>query len=230
MRGLHHAAHRPVVTLPKRRKPEGRSRSGDRGVLPHTATKGFARSYRINLRLLPELAFSSEHDVRKETSSATTPTTNHLPKTSLKLPIFAFASWSFGGWENLQKLFLTQSLPISQQRKQNCLARTGEVKPLVRGGHSVITAEGSVPKRIPCHSTELRRPLDSIAAIPYSLAAMPSVFKLRILCVKNFHESQSGLTCIYSPDSLKLRTFTHDRKTCPCTTRQLANSPTPPTR
>ena len=31
-------------------------------VLPHTATKGFARSYRINLRLLPELAFSSEHD------------------------------------------------------------------------------------------------------------------------------------------------------------------------
>ena len=64
MRGLHHAAHRPVVTLPKRRKPEGRSRSGDRGVLPHTATKGFARSYRINLRLLPELAFSSEHDVR----------------------------------------------------------------------------------------------------------------------------------------------------------------------
>ena len=61
-RGLHHAAHRPVVTLPKRRKPEGRSRSGDRGELPHTATKGFARSYRINLRLLPELAFSSEHD------------------------------------------------------------------------------------------------------------------------------------------------------------------------
>lgn len=61
-RGLHCAAHRPVVTLPKRRKPEGRSRSGDRGVLPHTATKGFARSYRINLRLLPELAFSSEHD------------------------------------------------------------------------------------------------------------------------------------------------------------------------
>ena len=62
MRGLHHAAHRPVVTLPKRRKPEGRSRSGDRGVLPHTATKGFARSYRINLRLLPELAFSSGRD------------------------------------------------------------------------------------------------------------------------------------------------------------------------
>ena len=61
-RGLHHAAHGPVVALPKRRKPEGRSRSGDRGGLPHAATKGFARSYRINLRLLPELAFSSGHD------------------------------------------------------------------------------------------------------------------------------------------------------------------------
>ena len=62
MRGLHYAAHRPVVTLPKRRKPEGRSRSGDRGELPHAATKGFARSYRINLRLVSELAFSSGHD------------------------------------------------------------------------------------------------------------------------------------------------------------------------
>ena len=31
--------------------------------LPHAATKGFARSYRINLRLLPELAVSSGHDV-----------------------------------------------------------------------------------------------------------------------------------------------------------------------
>jgi len=61
-RGLHHAARRTVVTLPKRRKPEGRSRSGDRAGLPHAATKGFARSYRINLRLLPELAFSFEHD------------------------------------------------------------------------------------------------------------------------------------------------------------------------
>ena len=61
-RGLHHAARRTVITLPKRRKPEGRSRSGDRGELPHTATKGFAKSYRINLRLLPELAFSSGHD------------------------------------------------------------------------------------------------------------------------------------------------------------------------
>ena len=36
---------------------------GDRGGLPHAATKEFARSYRINLRLLPELAFSSGHDV-----------------------------------------------------------------------------------------------------------------------------------------------------------------------
>ena len=78
MRGLHHAAHRPVVTLPKRREfaraegiglpeaagraakrsqeaePQGRSRSGDRGELPHAATKGFARSYRINLRLVPD--------------------------------------------------------------------------------------------------------------------------------------------------------------------------------
>ena len=35
---------------------------GDRGGLPHAATKEFARSYRINLRLLPELAFSSGHD------------------------------------------------------------------------------------------------------------------------------------------------------------------------
>ena len=61
-RGLHYAAHRPVVTLPKRRKPEGRSRSGDRGELPHAATEEFAKSYRINLRLLPELAFSFEHD------------------------------------------------------------------------------------------------------------------------------------------------------------------------
>ena len=61
-RGLRHAAHGPVVALPKRRKPEGRSRSGDRGGLPHAATKGFARSYRINLRLLPELAVSSGHD------------------------------------------------------------------------------------------------------------------------------------------------------------------------
>ena len=61
-RGLHHAAHRTVVTLPKRRKPEGRSRSGGRGELPHEATNEFAKSYRINLRLLPELAFSSEHD------------------------------------------------------------------------------------------------------------------------------------------------------------------------
>ena len=61
-RGLHHAARRTVVTLPKRRKPEGRSRSGDRGELPHAATEEFAKSYRINLRLLPELAFSSEHD------------------------------------------------------------------------------------------------------------------------------------------------------------------------
>ena len=63
-RGLRHAAHRQVVALPKRRKPEGRSRSGDRGGLPHAATKGFARSYRINLRLLPELAVSSGHDAR----------------------------------------------------------------------------------------------------------------------------------------------------------------------
>ena len=62
-RGLHHAARRTVVTLPKRRKPEGRSRSGDRGELPHAATEEFAKSYRINLRLLPELAFSFEHDV-----------------------------------------------------------------------------------------------------------------------------------------------------------------------
>ena len=61
-RGLHHAAHRTVVTLPRRLKPGGRSRSGDRGELPHTATKEFAESYRINLRLLPELAFSSGHD------------------------------------------------------------------------------------------------------------------------------------------------------------------------
>ena len=61
-RGLHHAARRTVVTLPMRRKPEGRSRSGDRGELPHAATEEFAKSYRINLRLLPELAFSSEHD------------------------------------------------------------------------------------------------------------------------------------------------------------------------
>ena len=61
-RGLHHAARRTVVTLPKRRKPEGRSRSGDRGELPHAATEEFAKSYRINLRLLPELAFSFEHD------------------------------------------------------------------------------------------------------------------------------------------------------------------------
>ena len=62
-RGLRHAAHRQVVALPKRRKPEGRSRSGDRGELPHAATEEFARSYRINLRLLSELAFSSGHDV-----------------------------------------------------------------------------------------------------------------------------------------------------------------------
>ena len=62
-RGLHYAAHRTVVALPKRRKPEGRSRSGARGELPHAATREFAKSYRINLRLLPELAFSSEHDV-----------------------------------------------------------------------------------------------------------------------------------------------------------------------
>ena len=61
-RGLHHAARRTVGTLPKRRKPEGRSRSGDRGELPHAATEEFAKSYQINLRLLPELAFSSEHD------------------------------------------------------------------------------------------------------------------------------------------------------------------------
>ena len=61
-RGLHHAARRTVVTLPKRRKPEGRSRSGDRGELPHAATEEFAKSYQINLRLLPELAFSFEHD------------------------------------------------------------------------------------------------------------------------------------------------------------------------
>ena len=61
-RGLHYAAHRTVVALPKRRKPEGRSRSGARGELPHAATREFARSYRINLRLLSELAFSSEHD------------------------------------------------------------------------------------------------------------------------------------------------------------------------
>ena len=62
-RGLRAPAHRQVVALTKRRKPEGRSRSGDRGGLPHAATKGFARSYRINLRLLPELAVSSGHDV-----------------------------------------------------------------------------------------------------------------------------------------------------------------------
>ena len=37
---------------------------GDRGGLPHAATKEFARSYRINLRLLPELAVSSGHDGR----------------------------------------------------------------------------------------------------------------------------------------------------------------------
>ena len=61
-RGLHHAARRTVGTLPKRRKPEGRSRSGDRGELPHAATEEFAKSYQINLRLLPELAFSFEHD------------------------------------------------------------------------------------------------------------------------------------------------------------------------
>ena len=61
-RGLHHAARRTVGTLPKRRKPEGRRRSGDRGELPHAATEEFAKSYWINLRLLPELAFSFEHD------------------------------------------------------------------------------------------------------------------------------------------------------------------------
>ena len=69
-RVLRHAAHRQVVALPKRRKPEGRSRSGDRGGLPHAATKGFARSYRINLRLLPELAFGSGHDGRNQNRDA----------------------------------------------------------------------------------------------------------------------------------------------------------------
>ena len=67
-RGLHHAARRTVGTLPKRRKPEGRSRSGDRGELPHAATEEFAKSYQINLRLLPELAFSSEHDDKNDKS------------------------------------------------------------------------------------------------------------------------------------------------------------------
>ena len=73
MRGLRHAAHRQVVALPKRRKPEGRSRSGDRGGLPHAATRGFARSYRINLRLLPELAFSSGHDGESKQESPARP-------------------------------------------------------------------------------------------------------------------------------------------------------------